>query len=301
MSIVAPRWFIVPLALILGAIAPHPVAADDAAALSPKQAASDFLEQSVASVLKSFRKDTKLLRAELFGEFSAIDAEIASGAVDLTVVTSLFDALRLFQVAMRSEFSDASTEYRDGMKAAVAILNAGGIEYSNWPVGFYFGDGGTSDELRADIESEARKRYDEVTDRLRKTAKRLREHAAIAMQFRLEPSRQYFEFAVAGDPPIAVIYPDAKLSIDIALAASRIGVNDDGMLLLAGNGSDVDGAVDLHITGWTTVLDSSHPTVSNSRWSRVLSALPEAPCSIRVRAGMGTNHGGAVTATISIR
>lgn len=301
MSIVAPRSFVVSLALILGATAPHPVAADDAAALSPKQVAAAFLEQSSASVLKSFRKDTKLLRDELLAEFSAIDAEVASGAVDLTVVTSLFDALRSFQVAMRSEFYEAATGYRDGMKAAVAILNAGGIEYSNWPPGFYFGDGGTSDELRADIESEARKRYSEVTHRLRKTAKRLREHAGIAMQFRLEASRQYFEYIVAGDPPVAAIYPESKLSIDIALAASRVGVDDDGMLLLAGSGSDVDGAVHLDVSGLPTLLDSSNPAVMSSRWSRVLSSLPETPCSIRVRAGTGANYGGAVTATISIR
>lgn len=235
----------------------------------PSQQAKKMLQASAKSVLKDFKKETKLHRKLLDVEIDAVDSALKNGSGGIGHVTTLFNALQTYQIAIRDEIRESSDEYRVGMGAALLVLQDASVPVSERPVGFFYGDGGASDDLRRDVERAIVKLYDSLEKRLRATAKLFRSKADIAFTYRLEAPTVYLEWNV-GPGGSGSAYIPITQSIDIALAASALGVTGDGKIYLAGSGSDSDGSqtIGISMVGGGGILTNVTPT-NDDRWTHV--------------------------------
>lgn len=266
----------------------------DAASQAKKQ-----LETSAATVLADFRSEANLHRAVLFSTLDLIDAEVASGANGMDRVDDVFDALCAFQQSIASEISEAVAEFRDDSKSAIAVLIDAGIPRSEWPKGFHYGDGGISDELNSDVDAALRKLKGKVEDRMRVTASLLKKHAQVALNFRLEPPNDYVEWAVTATGWSGVVAP--PVTVDVAMGASRLDADSDGVLYACGSMYDPDGLVHLTIARATessigTISGGDQPMTSN-RWTMRKDGLDEGSY-VTIASDDGTTSGRALAIAI---
>lgn len=247
------------------------------AAAGPAAKATKLLEESAASALKGFKKETGLHRSLLFSTLNIVDAEVASGAGSVSSVEQIFDALIQFQVAVAEEIGETTTAYREGLRAAITVLGDAGLADDEWPKGFYFGDGGISDRLNADIAAALRKLYAKVDDRLRDSAALLKKKARLVLTLRLRPPAEYAEwaFGIGG----ATGFLSMPMVIDVALGVSHLDLDHDGRLYLAGAGLDSDDVVRIGMVYYaaTSIGSTFHdvPLASTHRWSLVRTSLTE--------------------------
>ena len=268
-------------------------------AAAGKKKAKKILADGAESVLKGFKKESKLLRNEFSAALDGVDADLKAGTATLSTADDVFDALKALQLGMIEEIEEASTEFRLVMAAGLTELEDSTIPYEEMPKGFYYGDGGTADDLRRSMKKAIDKVYDGAGERVRATAKLFEKKLDIAVVFRFEPPTRYLEWLTNAGGSGSAFVP-ALLTIDIALAASNRLVPNDARIYLGGSGSQSDGAVNLNRA--TSSGGGSFTTVTaggDDRWELTLTAQPEEPTQFKIL-HPGTSAGGQAVA-LSVR
>lgn len=237
--------------------------------------AKKVLKKGAAKVVKDFQKAMDLHVEILEAELNAVDAVAKAGGGGIGEVYDIFDLVDAFQRDLHDAIRDATYQALQSMKSAKEILEDAGVGgNTERPRGFYFGDGGTCDELRASIEKNIEKVLARVDKRLKKTTKHFQSKSGMSVSFRLEAPTIYLEYSDSST------YHPYVLTIDVAIAASYDAFANDVWILLGGRMPAADGDLEVHST-INGALGSTTPTGDN-RYRFFKSSLPEGNQTIRV-------------------
>lgn len=276
------------LALLFPVFPGGPAMAADAT----KQA-KQALEKNAGAVLKGFRKEVGLHAKLLAAELDSVDAALANGGSPSGQTGVVFTALETLQSAVAAELKEASSEYRDAMSTTLQALQQAGVGVEDRPGGFFYGDGGISDDLRDDLTKELEKRYAKVEKRLAKTRKAF-DARGWSMNYRVEAPSKYLEWAV-GPSGAGTMLLD-PLAVDIALAFSDRSVSGDARFLIGGGCKTTDGS----LTGWVSYPSGGYAATvsvkSGDRWIWSHTGMSEGNYvfTVRVPSAVGSTDGTAL-------
>lgn len=246
---------------------------------SAKKAASKALKTSTNHIQKEVKADVLLARLDLFATLDGIEHDISKGFITgADGAQDVFIALAILQIELIGVLEEAREDIRLGMGQAAAILANAQIGTEDFPAGFRYGDGGVTDDLRANLAKELGKVYKAVDKRLEKTRAQFKKKANRSLTCRLVPVTDYVERAGVGphtDPN--------PLSIDVAVATSDLDATNDAEIHVAGACYSLDGTLQVM---WANqnggqAVPSINPPLGN-RWSTSISGLVEENYSLRV-------------------
>src|SRR5262245_12400392 len=133
-------------------IAPCPAAG--ARAQDTPAEASKQLKQALAAEFKDLKADLAGHKATFFDALAAFEADVKAGNYDVPAVSTLFGALNEMMGSIGSRVRGAGNAAGSAATDALAALAAGGDLNGVFPDGFYPGDGGPVDVLRAKVRKE---------------------------------------------------------------------------------------------------------------------------------------------------
>lgn len=198
--------------------------------------------------------------------------------------------MNAFQVAVADAVRDANEDIRLRLDQALAILEDAAVPAEDHPRGFAFGDGGRTDALRDGVRAALEDLHADVEARLRKTDKALRK-VGWALSSRLSAPAPFVERTGIG--PHADAFP---LTLDIAVAARDLAVDDSVVLRVGGACAVADGPVNLlytHAAGGAAV-NALSPS-ADGRWSTSVTGLAAGNYALEVTFS-GFLSGGAYAA-----
>lgn len=268
------RWSFLAFGLIalLG-----PAAAPASAGVS--QVALKQLADGSAAVLKQLAKSLATSRGAVELTIDGLEHDLTLGTLVKDDLVPLYTDLETMQVAVRTAVLAASDQLATESMQAMATLAAGGVMEHDYPRGFLFGDGGTLDDFRLDVDAKLRKHYTKLRARIAKLSKKL-EAKGICLCVRI-------------DPPI-VARERVTNSSSTGFSSNLFPLTVDLLVGIA----DIDGATtgDLRASGTTfhgksvevsrfTSFSSSTSTVvagGNDRWKYVAAGIDKHNYCVRV-------------------
>ena len=272
------------------------LACPDASAAGGVKKAKERLAAGAAESLKAFKKTIHLSAGALeLGSIDVLHAKIDLGNVSTTDVFSFYGGLETFQVAVKGAYYDAHEQMGGAYWEAMVMLFDAGLDATEYPRGFHYGEAGPLDDFRFGIEKQLTARYAKVRKKLEKLSKRL-EKVDIGLNVRLTSPVGSRERA----PGLALSTTShaLPLTIDLAVAFSRRGLAGDGRVWVSGTAL-AQANVTCTIGNGADVSDTYNIIADGSdRWQSAYSQLVEGGYWLRVAP---LNEGAAAHTAIGVR
>ena len=210
-----------------------------AAASGAERASAQIDERTAQKQLASLAKDgertfqtaLKSARTALLADVGAFEVQVRSGGYSEAAAESLFDDLEVFQLAVRNALTDVLVEVREGRRDVLAALAAGTPLDGVFPDGFYDGDGGVADDLRARIDAKLAKEYASLDRRLEKTERLVAKETDAGLLAWLGPPGSIGATTSSDVGSVVFVTP---LEIDAWLSARPAGEASGGAVWIAG-------------------------------------------------------------------
>ncbi len=270
-----------------------------AAQLTPQQAQQQF-NGDLADALKNLKTSLASAKAMFFADLAAFETLVKSGGYDLAAVTALFEDLQTMMgsigQAVRSTGNTASLSATDALSDLAAGGDLGGV----FPAGFYPGDGGSVDVLRAATRKAQDKTIAAVAKRLKKTRALVEKQANVGMTVALAAPGSMRD--IFWDEDGGFFYSnESPITCDALIGVSDLGAVADGVVYLGGTANPNLGDVSLELLGPESDSTSGGaPAVITERWSVSFTGdgLEEGVYAISATQGTG---GSLATGSIGVR
>jgi hypothetical protein len=260
--------------------------------------ASHQLKSDLAEELKDLKASLAEAKATFFDELGAFEALVKAGDYDVSAVADLFDNLTTMMgsigAAVRSVGNGTSTAAGDALEA----LAGGGDLNGVFPDGFYPGDGGSVDVLRAKVRKEQDKVIAAVAKRMRKTLALVEKHANVGMTVSLAAPGSMRD--LTWDENGGFFFSDeSPITCDALIGVSDLGQAADGVIFVGGTANPNLGAVALESIGPEgNTTSGGVPALVVERWSTSISGLDEGVYAISATQGTG---GPLATGSVGVR
>ncbi len=235
--------------------------------------------------LKALEKQLKAAEQSLDSDLDEIDVAVKTTGGSVYTTNDVYTALIEYQSAVRSAMSGAAGNLRAAFQNATSILVDAGVALEDYPTGFRYGDGGTSDDflhqLWKDIDHSLRK----AEKRTRKTGKVFEKKLGVRLSIRLDRPSNFPEYGGA-DPSQ---FGQFEHTVAIALAARKLDSPGQGLLYLWGGDGNASA---LHLTYAYQSSVTFQPVASlSSGWGVSIFGLAAGHYELRI-AFIGKNRGG---------
>jgi len=284
------RSFVVALAMACIALSAR---AQDTSAAASKQ-----LKKDLAAEFKDLKADLAEDKATFFDELAVFEAAVKQGNYDVAAVEALFDDLTTLMGAIGARVRGAGNSTGIVATNSLEALAAGGDLNGVFPDGFYPGDGGPVDVLRAKARKEQDKVIAAVAKRMQKTIALVEKEANVGMTVSLAAPGAMRD--LTWDEVGGFFFSDeSPITCDALIGVSDLAQLADGVIFVGGTANPNPGAVALEYMGPESATTSGGvPTGGQERWSTSISGLDEGVYAISATQGTG---GPLATGSIGVR
>lgn len=277
------------------ALAAALLAATSSAQLPAKDAEKQ-LKDTVKQTLQTWHLAVDNALDSFAAAQAAFDSIVKSGGFSNQAICNIFALLNEANGTVLATTLDNAVKAE--LKAAALLDDVAGTNgdlQGLLPKAFQSGSGGALDGLRLSIRKSLGKDYLALAKRFAKTAKALLAGSNVGLNFRIDPPCAGHEAAVnQNGAPAFDEWP--SLTVDSVLAASRLGITGDGILLIAGSADAALGAVTVTLMTGPSVKGGEPDTyvitldpdeIEDQRWILCLQEAQEGNWVISATQGPG--------------